>query len=287
MQYRLLVYGGIALLVILLFPDGLVGSIARWRRRRLAPSDLHDFRLDRFLARKDADAAEAAACAREVVVEVKQGGKAFGRVVALDGVDLNVQRGEVHGLVGANGSGKTSLLNVLAGLSRLDSGSLHVERVDISHLPAHRIARLGIGRTFQTPRIFGEMSVWENLQIGLDARAGSGVVTLPLDLGEAKRRFSAESAKWLPHGQRRLVEVMRVVLKDAQILLLDEPAAGLSPAERKEFGALIHELRRRGKTIVLVEHDLDLVWGVADRVTVLDAGKVVAHGAPQEIARHA
>src|SRR5262249_17809129 len=157
----------------------------------------------------------------------------------------------------------------------------------ITRLSPSRIARLGIGRTFQTPRIFGSMTLWENIQIGRDARTGNSTNPIPESVVESLRATVGEgSPDWIPHGQRRLLEVMRVDLQESEIRLLDEPAAGLSPEERKQVGALLRQLRDQfGKTVVLVEHDLDLVWGVADRITVMDAGRIVASGTPAEVAK--
>jgi branched-chain amino acid transport system permease protein len=154
---------------------------------------------------------------------------------------------------------------------------------ETSRIAAHRLAALGVGRTFQTPRIFDGMSIWENLMIGADA-SPSGQDWLLETLAEHQSVWSASRPDLLPHAQRRVLEIMRVVATDAQILLLDEPAAGLSPEERRDFAGLIRFLRDRlGKTILLVEHDLDLVWRVADRISVLDAGLIVAEGPPDVI----
>jgi branched-chain amino acid transport system permease protein len=280
-SFRLLIYGGIALLVMLVFPDGLIGSMERWRRHRRttpAPFNLH---VESVV---QAGPAAIGRSTQSDAIVVRGGRRSFGRVTALDGVDLAVRSGEIHGLIGANGSGKTSLLNVLSGLSRLDGGSLRIRGIDTNRLSAHRIARLGLGRTFQTPRVFDSLSTWENLQIGLDARPAQAP-PVPLEaLARLGTALADHPVAFVPHGQRRLLEVMRVVFKGADVLLLDEPAAGLSVRERAEFSNLLRRLRDTyGKTIVLVEHDLDLVLNVADRITVLEAGRVVATGLPAEV----
>jgi branched-chain amino acid transport system permease protein len=282
-NYRMLAYGTAALLVMLAFPDGIVGTIEKWRHRRVQTADRLDIRLDSVLGPPTGIKLQPTT---EVVIDVKKGRKTFGSVVAIDDVDMQVVRGEIHGLVGANGSGKTSLLNVLNGFSRLNGGSVSIFGSNVTAMPAHRIAHLGVGRTFQTPRIFNSMSLWENVEIGLDAqseREGKAVAA-PEMIAAMKESMTDKSVELIPHGQRRLIEVMRVVLKGADILFLDEPAAGLSPMEREEFKALLRRLRdEMGKTIVLVEHDLGLVWDIADRITVLEAGKVMAQGDPNEI----
>jgi branched-chain amino acid transport system permease protein len=158
--------------------------------------------------------------------------------------------------------------------------------MDITTMAPHRVARLGLGRTFQTPRIFSGLSLWDNVQIGIDARADQGQGIDKAAVDALRRTLAHGSPDWVPHGQRRLVEVLRVALKGSHILLLDEPAAGLSPEERRDFAALLKQLRDDfATTIVLVEHDLDFVWGIADHITVLDAGRVVASGLPDAVAK--
>src|SRR5690606_2258195 len=243
------------------------------------------FRIDPFLERLRGSA-DHKPSDTEYAVEVRNGVKRFGAVVAVGGVNMKVRRGEVHGLIGANGSGKTSLLNVLSGLSRLDEGSFLINGRNATALPADRIANMGVGRTFQTPRIFTAMSLWENLLIGLDARTGEPSENIRNLAAELERQFSEDNAELLSHGQRRLVEVMRVVLKEADIILFDEPAAGLSQGERADFAKLVRFLSRNlGKTIILVEHDIDLVWTIADTITALEQGKAVASRSPEAIAR--
>jgi len=285
-DYRLLIYGTLTLLTVVLFPDGIVGTIERKRKAR----SIHGrgekaFRIDPFLERLKGTA-EHRPSESEYAVEVRNGVKRFGAVVAVGGVNMKVRKGEIHGLIGANGSGKTSLLNVLSGLSRLDEGSFLINGQDATRMAADRIANTGLGRTFQTPRIFTQMSLWENLRIGLDAsttNASEGIRQLAAQL---EAEFGQDNAELLSHGQRRLVEVMRVVLKEADIILFDEPAAGLSQSERADFAKLVRFLSRNlGKTIILVEHDLDLVWNIADTITVLEQGKAVASGSPEAIAR--
>ena len=281
-SFRLLLYGGIALVVMLALPDGLVGSFERWRRRRAMQPEPLDLRIEAVVR----DGGEGGRARDGVVIAMQGGCKLFGRVAALDEVDITVRSGEIHGLIGANGSGKTSLLNVLSGLSRLDRGTLRINGVATQRLPAWRIARLGIGRTFQTPRVFEALSTWENLVIGLDAAGAGRAAVQPEALRLLEHRLADYPVGAVTHGQRRLLEVLRVVLKGADLLLLDEPAAGLSARERGEFSALLLRLRDRfGKTIVLVEHDLDLVTSIADRLTVLDAGRVVASGTAAEVVR--
>jgi branched-chain amino acid transport system permease protein len=174
---------------------------------------------------------------------------------------------------------------VISGLARVDAGRVVVLGEDTTRRPAYRTSRLGVGRTFQTPRVFDDLSIWENLLIGADfGRRLRRADWLFRALHGVEDRWRAERPDLLPHAQRRLLEVLRVIATDCDVLLLDEPAAGLSPEERRDFARLLRDLRDAlGRTIILVEHDLDLVWRVADRITVLEAGAAIAEGAPDAI----
>ena len=281
--YRLMIYGAIVLGVMLVMPDGIVGSFDDWRRRKRRHVDPLDLQV--MQAMGDGATSFAAVGSGPPAIEVTGGGKHFGDVIALNDVDFTVRRGEIHGLIGANGSGKTSLLNVLSGFSQLDSGDFTIGGVHAKGYSPHRMARLGLGRTFQTPRVFPALTTCENLQVGLDARPATMPPVPEALLRQLSASLSGHEVDLVPHGQRRLLEVLRVSLQGAEILLLDEPAAGLSARERAEFATLLQHLRdNHGKTVVLVEHDLDLVMGVADRITVLEAGSVIASGMPTEIA---
>lgn len=285
-EYRLLMYGCLTLLAVLIFPDGIVGSIERLRaKRKQTGGGEQAFRIDGYLADLQSGKVTREP-SEEIVVEVRNGTKKFGEVVAVSAVDLKVRKGEVHGLIGANGSGKTSLLNVLSGLSRLNSGSFMINGIDATNMAADRIANMSLGRTFQAPRIFSQLSLWDNLKIGIDARVGPASADITALANAMEAEFGQDSANLLSHGQRRLVEVMRTVLKEATIVLFDEPAAGLSQSERTNFANLVKFLSRQmGKTVILVEHDLDLVWGIADTITVLEQGRVVSSGKPDVVAK--
>jgi len=280
-DYRLLGYGIVALLIMLAFPDGVVGSLAEKLRQRRVREPVPPVAMDRI--RAQSLAARAAPASATPAITVEAAWKAFGQLAALGGVDLTVTAGHVHGLVGPNGSGKTTLLNAISGVAPLDAGSICVKGTDTTRMPAYRLAAFGVGRSFQTPPIFDGMSIWENLMIGADAAPG-GDAWLLRGMAENQDAWSASRPDLLPHAQRRVLEIMRVVATDADILLLDEPAAGLSPEERRDFAGMVRFLRDRfGKTILLVEHDLDLVWRVADRISVLDAGLIVTEGPPDAI----
>lgn len=287
-EYKPLVYGMITLIVVILFPDGIVGTIEEWRsKRRPSGGGERAFHLTDLTNWLKSLPDQETSPEAEPILAVKGATKRFGSVVAVDEVDFDLRPGQIHGLVGANGSGKTSLLNILSGFSRMNEGTYHFDKRDVSKASAAAIAASGLGRTFQTPRIFPSFSVWNNVRVGLDARE----TPLPPEL--ARILFQMEAAHQdgkptlLSHGQRRILEVVRVVLKDSRVVLFDEPAAGLSDEEREEFSQLVHLLSRKlGTAVVLVEHDLDLVWSIADRITVLETGRMVAQGKPADLARN-
>ena len=286
-NYRLLGYGIVALTIMLLFPDGVVGSIdkllRRMHRRAQAPTLSMDLLYRDSPGPPFAEGDRPASDRAIPAVTVVEARKTYGTLPALDAVSVTVQRGTIHGLVGPNGSGKTTLLNVISGLIRLDAGRVGINGEDTSRLPAYRTARLGVGRTFQTPQVFDEMSIWDNLRIGADF-GSHGENRLLHVFANRQGEWQEAHPDLLPHAQRRLLEVMRVVAMDVDLILLDEPAAGLSPEERNSLVLLLRYLRDNlHKTIVFVEHDLSLVWRAADRISVLDAGALIADGAPDDI----
>jgi branched-chain amino acid transport system permease protein len=274
-DYRLLAYGALALLVMLAMPDGIVGSmLKRGGRRALAGQVALD--PGRFPVPAAHVSSEKAAPA----ISIRGVTKTFGAVVAMDGINLDVARGTIVGLIGGNGSGKTTLLNAV-------SGEVIVRGRNVVRVPPATIARLGVGRTFQTPRIFASLTAWENILIGSECPLGPHDAAASRWLEQSERALSNADTETIPHGLRRTMEVLRVMLTGADILLLDEPAAGLSQEERTALSALLLRLRdESNKTILLVEHDLDLVWKIADNIAVMDAGKLVAFGTPQELMRN-
>jgi ABC-type branched-subunit amino acid transport system ATPase component len=223
----------------------------------------------------------------------------FGGVHALEDVSLAVSAGEVRGLIGPNGAGKTTLLNVLTGLRRPAQGRISFFGVDVTDWPTYRVARhAGVVRTFQTVRLFTTMNVFDNVLVAADARE-----PLPEERAFGRRRARGRSAERtrealaevgldrlarrpiveLSYGTRRKVEFARALVMRPRVLLLDEPAAGLNGAERAELGDLLARLSGEGLTIVLVEHQMDLVLRVCGRLTVLDFGRVICDGPPGRV----
>jgi branched-chain amino acid transport system ATP-binding protein len=218
------------------------------------------------------------------MLELRDVSVAFGGVRAVDGVDLDVEQGDRHGLIGPNGAGKSTLFRLVAGGLRPSTGSIAYDGRDITRLARHKRARLGIGQTFQHSSLFGSLSCAENVQLALQ-RAGEGASreAVAATLG----RFSlAERARVpaaaLSHGERRQLELALALVTEPRLLLLDEPAAGLSAAETERFAEMLAALPDE-LTILLIEHDLDLLFRATRTVTVLHLGRIIASGTPAEV----
>ncbi len=228
--------------------------------------------------------------------------KRFGGVQALNEVSFSIERGEIYGLIGPNGAGKTTLFNVLTGIYGTDAGSFSFDGRSLAGLKAHQVASAGIGRTFQNIRLFVNLSSLENVMIGRHARTKAGVVGAILrnrkTLLEERsiegralelldyvgiRTRANDPAGSLPYGDQRRLEVARALATEPKLLALDEPAAGMNPAERLALGKLIRRIRDDGVSVLLIEHDVRLVMNVCDRVMVLDYGEKIAEGTPAEV----
>jgi branched-chain amino acid transport system ATP-binding protein len=228
--------------------------------------------------------------------------KAFGGVRAIDGVSFTIGRGAVHSIIGPNGAGKTTLLNLLTGLVEPDRGHIRLEGRELAGLPAHRFAAVGIGRTFQNLQVFFNMTALENVMTGRhllerDALWATLVRAPSLVRSEAATRERAhellahvgladwadEMADAMPYGALKRLEIARALAAEPRLLLLDEPAAGLNATEAHDIDALIKQLAAEGTTVVLVEHNMKLVMGVSDHLLVLDQGRKLAEGTPQQI----
>jgi branched-chain amino acid transport system ATP-binding protein len=226
----------------------------------------------------------------------------FGGLTALDSVNFAIRRGEILGLIGPNGAGKTTCFNVITGVYRPTSGSVVFDGEPLGRLKRHQITRLGIARTFQNIRLWGEMTALENVVVGTDARHRTSVpgalvrsarhrreehnaiekAAALLDfVGIAHR--GGEKAKNLPYGDQRRLEIARALATEPKLLCLDEPAAGFNPSEKAALIDLIRAIRDDGYTVLLIEHDMRLVMGVTDRIVVLEFGRKIADGLPAEI----
>jgi ABC-type branched-subunit amino acid transport system ATPase component len=231
----------------------------------------------------------------------------FGGVRAVDGVSLEVEKGSIQGLIGPNGAGKTTLVNVLTGYIRFQSGRAWLENDELTGLPAHRIAALGIARTFQNIRLFKDLTAEQNVLIGMHSRLRDDTVaqlaTLPLfrsservrtkeanELLESvglSRSVGSRQAGTLPYGDQRRLEIARALALKPRLLILDEPAAGMNPSEKQGMRELMERLNADGLTILLIDHDMRLVMGVCKRVAVLNFGKKIADGTPDEVSTDA
>ena len=208
----------------------------------------------------------------------------FGGVVAVDDVSLGVESGQISGLIGPNGAGKTTLFNLITRLNRPDSGEIEFDGESLRSTPPHRVVRRGIARTFQNVELFPTMTVLENVLVGSHARGARSARELLAELGLAP--VAQRRAAGLPFGTMKRVELARALASGPRLLLLDEPAGGLNHEEVEELGALIRRIRESFEvTVLLVEHHMNLVMGVADRVHVLDFGRKIAEGSPADVQR--
>lgn len=232
-------------------------------------------------------------------------GKYFGGLPALTDVTMSVPAGRLTALIGPNGAGKSTLINCMTGVNPPSCGSIRFQNREIAGLPAHRVTRLGIHRTFQNLRLFPRLSVLDNVLTGLTCEGGQSMFMAMLRLPylrhrerqlrlkalEAMDQFGlAEKRNWpagvLAYGDKKRVELARAIVGKPKLLLLDEPVAGLNAEETAAVGEQLRNLRRAGHTILLVEHDMDLVMNIADQVVVLDSGRCIATGTADEVRRN-
>lgn len=225
--------------------------------------------------------------------------KRFGGLVAVNDVSIEIESGSVHGIIGPNGAGKTTLFNLVSGFVPIDAGRLHLDDRDVTRLPAHERSRLGIVRTFQNIRLFRGLTVLENVLLGQYPVARPGYLSIWPVASKRERALRAEAdalltlfrltdvrdrpAASLPYGVQKRVELARALAARPRVLLLDEPTAGMNEHESDEIADEILAVRARGVTVVLVEHDMNVVMRTSDRVTVLSFGEKIAEGTPTEI----
>jgi len=296
-------YGAVVVLVVVFAPTGLAGlparvraALDRRRNRQGTAAQLQTFQPYEVPA--------APATADETVLRVDAVSMQFRGLKALDGISLTVTRGEIRGIVGPNGSGKTTLFNVISGLYRPSRGRVEFRGQDMTNRAPYRMARAGMSRTFQNLRLFGGLSVEENLLVALD-RSGTGqswryllrpvsVLRRDRDLHRQARavlerygltEFAGLPPRSLPYGIQRRVEIARAVAAGPVLLLLDEPAAGLNGEETRQLSQIVRSIRDSGITVLIIEHNMGLVMSLCERVTVLSGGRIIADGAPAEVAR--
>ncbi len=299
-QIRLVIYGAVMLACLYFMPQGIAGFFeARIEERK---------RRQRRLPDADVEALQASIAARqptggaEPLVEIAGISKVFGGLVALDSLNMEIRPGTIHSLIGPNGAGKTTLVNVLSGFYRPDGGQIRFAGRRVSGWSAHRMAARGVARTFQATRLFPQLSVVENVMVGLHAHLDHGLapalVSTPAMRAEERRAEARalaalafvgfpgdplETAANLAFGHKRLVEIARALATHPVLLLLDEPAAGLTSVEIAALDGLITRIRDMGVTVLLIEHHMDLVMEISQRVSVLDYGRMIAEGRPEEV----
>ena len=241
----------------------------------------------------------------DTVLKVSGVSKRFGGLQALSDVGIKIERGQVYGLIGPNGAGKTTFFNVLTGLYTPDGGSFELAGKPYQPTAVHTVAKAGIARTFQNIRLFAEMTALENVMVGRHIRTHSGLWGAMLRTASFKSeeaeitqrahelldyvgigKFASYKARTLSYGDQRRLEIARALATDPQLIALDEPAAGMNATEKVMLRELIDRIRNDKRTILLIEHDVKLVMGLCDRVTVLDYGKQIAEGTPAEVQKN-
>ena len=294
-KYRLIVYGGLILLTLYFLPRGVMGLLTHKARAERQGHDRKAPLVEAFAALPRTTGAE---------LQIEDLSRSFGGLVALSNVGFRVAAGTIHALIGPNGAGKTTLINIVSGAYRADAGRVVINGAEAKTGSLHAAARRGIVRTFQTLKMFGDMTVIEHVLVGAARQARVNL----WDAAVRSRRYRIEAdhqwreargllslvgisqleqvpANNLAYGHRRLVEIARALAVRPRILLLDEPAAGLVAEEVRALAALLRKLKEAGMTIFLVEHHIELVLSVSDRITVLDHGAVIADGVPGDIRR--
>ncbi|TXT24281.1 MAG: branched-chain amino acid transport system ATP-binding protein [Gallionellaceae bacterium] len=238
----------------------------------------------------------------DTLLELTGIGKHFGGLAALSDVSLHIRHGEIYGLIGPNGAGKTTLFNIITGLYQLDEGAITFDGTAYSHCKPHLLAHAGIARTFQNIRLFANMTALENVMVGRHLRTRTGIwgALLRNAAARAEERAIARRArellhyvgierphqtlaKHLPYGEQRRLEIARALATEPKLLALDEPVAGMNATETESLKALLQTIRASGITVLLIEHDVKLILGLCDRVAVLDYGKKIAEGLPEEV----
>jgi len=305
-NWRITIFGLLILFVVYYLQEGIIGWMKEvfnaWQGDKkstaLTPQENTANAADAFTSRHATETAGNGG----VLLQAKNILMQFGGLKALNDVDLSVQKGTVHGLIGPNGSGKSTMMNVLTGIYKPTSGSVLFEGKELSGLAPAEIAQHGIARTFQNIQLFGEMTALENVLVGLHHTFKSNLPSIILSTPSQRREEQAararaaailkfvglsdvahEQARNLAYGRQRLLEIGRALALDPQLLLLDEPAAGLTPAEIPDLMAIIRRIRDQGITVILIEHHMDVVMGICDRVSVLDFGQKISEGLPAEV----
>jgi branched-chain amino acid transport system permease protein len=314
MEYRLIVYGGLLLVILFYMPRGIIGSLNQFlggikakffESKEVVVEGKGSITLNEALLNRGRSmGGEEGVSTNGTLIEIKNVTKQFGGLIAVNDVRMDIKPHAIHALIGPNGAGKTTLVNVISGIYEPTDGEIYFRGEKIDQLAQSVIAQKGIGRTFQTTQLFGDMTVCDNVMTGFYPHLKYGLVQSFLQTASMRREEqtikeralelldfvgykgkSDELAKNLPFGYQRLVEIARALAVNPYLLLMDEPAAGLTRKEISELDNLINNIREFGVTILLIEHHVDLVMGISNTVTVLDYGRKISEGDPEAVRR--
>ena len=242
---------------------------------------------------------------QETMLKIEGVNKRFGGLQALSNVGIDIKKGQIYGLIGPNGAGKTTFFNVITGLYQPDTGTFELDGKPYSPSAPHEVAMAGIARTFQNIRLFGEMTALENVMVGRHIRTHQGVFGAIFRSAAARKeeaetrqraqelldfvgigQFADRTSKFLSYGDQRRLEIARALATEPKLLALDEPAAGMNATEKLALRELLVKIKKEGKTVLLIEHDVKLMMGLCDRITVLEYGKPIAEGIPSDIQKN-
>jgi len=305
-DWRLTIFGFMILLVVYYLQDGIVGFVRNYYAALTGKSVAAAAKAAEIQeikhTSKDVISAAADTTKGGVLLDVKSVLMQFGGLKALNNVDLKIERGTIHGLIGPNGSGKSTMMNVLTGIYTPTAGDVVYASNSVVGKTSSEIALSGIARTFQNVQLFGEMTALENILVGLHHTFDSNLLDVSLHLPKFTKEEAAareralgllqfvgldalanEEARNLPYGKQRVLEIARALALDPNLLLLDEPAAGLTAPDIKDLLVIIEKIREHGITVILIEHHMDVVMAACDKVSVLDFGQKIAEGKPAEV----
>jgi len=312
-EYNIISFGAILVFVLMFFPEGIVFGLANLYKKhkkffyQLKPSLQTNPPLAIAInLNRRTPFADPPLCLRQsnykTILKLHKLQKSFGGLMAVNDVSLDFKNGDISAIIGPNGAGKTTILNIISGIYKPNSGKVYLQEHDISSFKPFLIAKLGITRTFQNVKIFKNMTVLENVMVGFHPKTNSEFISCLLNLPKVERegKFVLEVAykaleftdlankrnamsSSLPYGEQKRLEIARALAIDPKVILLDEPAAGLNAIETEEISRLIVKIRDRGVSVILVEHNMDVVMGIADKVIVLNYGEKIAEGNPKDI----
>ncbi|MCL5264844.1 MAG: ATP-binding cassette domain-containing protein [Chloroflexi bacterium] len=300
--YRMVIYGAVLVLIMRYRPQGLLGRGARWsaKKRQVTPASS----ISKITSSTKIEGPPGCTPDDVPMLEVDNLSKAFGGLQAVQGLTFTVRQGEIVSIIGPNGAGKTTVFNLISGLYRPSAGSIKYLGRPIVGVPPHKLAEMGIVRTFQNLRLFADMTVLENVMVGLHCMLKAGLLSIVLKTASFRRDEEMARAKavallgalghslidrrddivlTLTYADRRRVEICRALACGPRLLLLDEPVAGMTSAEAQEMTSQIRLLRDAGYTVLLIEHHMNVVMGISDRIIVLDQGAIISEGTPEMV----